>query len=296
MKMSRSLRVFEISIIRSEKLFNLFSQIVFFNTAEGLLLPADQKATSLFTLMILNSITYCLTYLHGLVTSTGLFARETVAGSSTVTHLSMTTVKYVLNWTKLVVFAVTVVSIGTALALGSTMEGFSPTPPYLALTGLYYITQEKTMASILPDLLARLSLPQIDMQEPVWADIILKTSSLVLAALTIVCSISLSRVKTALPCFIICFYLKARDIDLNCLNKLRKLESSVKRFPVVTASELREHDDVCSVCLGGMLRARKTWCGHIFHPACLAQALVSHSSCPLCKQDIPTWPMKTNIQ
>ena len=32
--------------------------------------------------------------------STGLFARETVAGSSTVTHLSMTTVKYVLNWTK----------------------------------------------------------------------------------------------------------------------------------------------------------------------------------------------------
>ena len=84
MKMSRSLKVFEGSIIRSEKLFNLISQviffqypdyfniyvdqIVFFNTAEALLLPLGQKATSLYTLMLFNSATYCLTYLHCLVT------------------------------------------------------------------------------------------------------------------------------------------------------------------------------------------------------------------------------------
>ena len=84
MKMSRSLKVFEGSIIRSEKLFNLISQviifwypayfniyvdqIVFFNTAEALLLPLGQKATSLYTLMLFNSASYCLTYLHCLVT------------------------------------------------------------------------------------------------------------------------------------------------------------------------------------------------------------------------------------
>ena len=168
MKMSKSLRVFESSIIRSEKLFNLISQvkhmhkikwfldsfflhstskgnhlwsvaiwnniqrtvlhisvskltkpfvfqIVFFNTSEALMLPPGQKATSLYTLMLFNSTTYCLTYLYSLVTrwynnsyepqntppllSKGYFSRERVAGSN-LTHLSMTTVKFVLEWTK----------------------------------------------------------------------------------------------------------------------------------------------------------------------------------------------------
>ena len=121
---------------------------------------------------------------------------------------------------------------------------------------------------------------------------------------------------------------------MSCLDKLRKLESSVRRcpmsypiscflefiswnffrrFPIVTAAELRKHNDVCSICLGEMARARKTWsvvhmlltsplpnkliiifrCGHIFHPTCLAKALDVVNACPVCKQDIPTWPMKT---
>ena len=129
---------------------------------------------------------------------------------------------------------------------------------------------------------------------------------------------------------------------MSCLDKLRKLESSVRRcpefqpisfflefiswnffrrFPRVTAAELRKHNDVCSICLGEMARARKTWsvvhmlltspptsthvfsfqsklivncrCGHIFHPTCLAKALDVVNACPVCKQDIPTWPMKT---
>ena len=67
---------------------------------------------------------------------------------------------------------------------------------------------------------------------------------------------------------------------MSCLDKLRKLESSVRRcpefqpisfflefiswnffrrFPRVTAAELRKHNDVCSICLGEMSRARKTW-------------------------------------
>jgi len=292
MKMSKSLKVFEGSIIRSEKLFNLISQIVFFNTAEALLLPSGQKATSLYTLMLFNSATYCLTYLHCLVTSKGFFSRERMAGSD-VTHLSMTTVKFVLEWTKLLVFLTTVVTMGAGLALGTTLGNFSPTPPYLALTWLYYLTMEPSMVACSPDLLSRLSVPQFDMQETVWAQIILKTSSLALSFLTVVLTLSLSKVKSALPCFIVCFYLKARDIDTTCLDKLRRLESSVKRFPTVSASELRAHNDVCSICLGEMARARKTWCGHIFHPTCLAKALNVVNSCPVCKQDIPTWPMKS---
>jgi len=292
MKMSKSLRVFESSIIRSEKLFNLISQIVFFNTAEALMLPPGQKATSLYTLMLFNSTTYCLTYLYSLVTSKGYFSRERVAGSN-LTHLSMTTVKFVLEWTKLLVFLTTVVTMGAGLALGTTLGDFSPTPPYLATTWLYYLTMEPSMVACLPSLLSRLNLPQFDMQESVWAQIIMKTSSLALAFFAVLLTLSVSRVKAALPCFIVCFYLKARDIDVSCLDKLRKLESSVRRFPTVTAAELRKHNDVCSICLGEMARARKTWCGHIFHPTCLAKALDVVNACPVCKQDIPTWPMKT---
>jgi hypothetical protein len=103
------------------------------------------------------------------------------------------------------------------------------------------------MVACLPDLLARLSLPQLDMQESVWAEIILKTSSLALAFLTIVLSVSISKVRSTVPCFLVCFYLKvvqalkggqpaqARDIDINCLEKLRRLEWTVRRWPVVPA-------------------------------------------------------------
>ena len=84
----------------------------------------------------------------------------------------------------------------------------------------------QSMVAYLPSLLSRLSLPQFDMQETVWAQIILKvgaatiqirlsqfhfqTSSLALAFLTIVLTLSLSKVKSALPCFIVCFYLKVQ--------------------------------------------------------------------------------------
>ena len=58
--------VLHISISKLTKPF-LF-QIVFFNTSEALMLPPGQKATSLYTLMLFNSTTYCLTYLYSLVT------------------------------------------------------------------------------------------------------------------------------------------------------------------------------------------------------------------------------------
>merc|ERR1711974_414606 len=119
----------------------------------------------------------------------GYFSRERMAGSE-VTHLSMTT-----EWTKLLVFLTTVVTMGSGLALGTTLGNFSPTPPYLALTWLYYLTMEPSMVACLPSLLSRLSLPQFDMQETVWAQIILKTSSLALAFLTVVLTLSLSKAK-----------------------------------------------------------------------------------------------------
>ena len=179
--------------------------------------------------------------------SKGYFSRERMAGSE-VTHLSMTTVKFVLEWTKvrgncflkgsleefmdictkqstlckcvygwkanmqLLVFLTTVVTMGTGMALGSTLgiehniqdDAFTTYilamnlihPPLatfllLRLTWLspgcttspwnrYVILFStllkswQSMVACLPSLLSRLSLPQFDMQETVWAQIILK--------------------------------------------------------------------------------------------------------------------------
>ena len=52
------------------------------------------------------------------------------------------------------------------------------------------------------------------MQEAVWAEILLKSCSLALAFLTIVLTLSVSKLKAALTCTIVCFYLKVQRARL----------------------------------------------------------------------------------
>ena len=54
----------------------------------------------------------------------------------------------------------------------------------------------------------------------------------------------------------------------------------------MSQAELKDHDDVCPICLTKMRGARRTFCGHMFHPLCLARALHSAPTCPLCKRTI----------
>eukprot|EP00090_Calanus_glacialis_P004348 TRINITY_DN13232_c0_g1_i1.p1 TRINITY_DN13232_c0_g1~~TRINITY_DN13232_c0_g1_i1.p1 ORF type:complete len:287 (-),score=91.33 TRINITY_DN13232_c0_g1_i1:45-905(-) len=286
MKISRSISVFEASFLKSEKLFTLISQIVFFHAAESAILPTGQKATSLFTLMLFNGLAYSLSYLHGVISNSSLGRLETVGTSSDVPHLAMSATKLTLEWTKLVVFFMTLVSISLALCLGVSMQGFSPSPCYLVITGLYFLTQEEMVVVNMPRLLVKLPSSVIEGEEAVWSPIILKGLSLLLSLTMVLLCTFYRKYKSGFTSFIICVYLKIRDLDINGFEKLRRLEKLVARFPLVSASDLSAHDDVCSICLSDMRRARRTYCGHIFHPVCLARALKTVSTCPVCKQNL----------
>ena len=130
---------------------------------------------------------------------------------------------------------------------------------------------------------------------------------------------------------------------MSCLDKLRKLESSVRRCPMIQPISFFSWHLVAEISFVDFpewlrqsfastttfaLFALEKWpeqekhgqlficcshhpapthtcfafqsklivffrCGHIFHPTCLAKALDVVNACPVCKQDIPTWPMKT---
>ena len=47
------------------------------------------------------------------------------------------------------------------------LQGFSPTPGYLAITGLYFLTQEEMVVASMPRLLARLPISVIEGEEAV---------------------------------------------------------------------------------------------------------------------------------
>ena len=83
----------------------------------------------------------------------------------------------------------TLVSISLALILGVSMQvmhriaissarylskGFSPSPGYLVITGLYFLTQEEMLVVNMPRLLVKLPSSVIEGEEAVWSPIILK--------------------------------------------------------------------------------------------------------------------------
>ena len=84
MSLSKTIRVFERSLIKSEKLFTLISevkssefkmnrwvkdllQIVFLQAAEVCLLASGQRAASLFTLVLYNCLIFSVNYVISIV-------------------------------------------------------------------------------------------------------------------------------------------------------------------------------------------------------------------------------------
>ena len=58
------------------------------------------------------------------------------------------------------------------------------------------------------------------------------------------------------------------------------------QFKSATYDELKDLDDVCSICLSAMKKARKTKCNHFFHGHCLRRCLKEKNSCPYCNQKL----------
>ena len=58
-----------------------------------------------------------------------------------------------------------------------TYQGFTPTPGYLVITGMYFLAQEELVVKNMPRLLVRLPTSAIEGEELVWSPIILKVKT-----------------------------------------------------------------------------------------------------------------------
>ena len=78
-----------------------------------------------------------------------------------------------------VVFFMTVVTTCLAGTLGASLQGFSPSPIYLLLTGTYFIVLEEKVTANMPRLLISASIPIMEGEEAVWSPIILKVLDII---------------------------------------------------------------------------------------------------------------------
>ncbi|XP_062568357.1 RING finger protein 145-like [Saccostrea cucullata] len=62
----------------------------------------------------------------------------------------------------------------------------------------------------------------------------------------------------------------------------RKAVRLVDALQTATEEQIRNHDDLCSICLCPMSYAKITNCGHFFHPTCLKKWMYVGHSCPHC--------------
>ncbi len=66
-------------------------------------------------------------------------------------------------------------------------------------------------------------------EEAVWAPILLRTLSLCLSLVLALGCTLVRKYKALFTLSLICVYLKYRDLNINALDKLRRLESTVSR-------------------------------------------------------------------
>ena len=219
---------------------------MFLQAAEGSLLAPGQKAASLFTLVLYNCVNYCLTYLHSLLTSSEAWRMETVAESSSVPHLAMSATKLTLEWTKFIVFFMTAVSVCIALVVGVSLQGLTFTPSYLLLSSLYYLSLEPRVVVLVTRALTDHPQEWWEGQETVYSSALLKTVSLTLSLVITIFSFFNLKYRAALTTLFICGYLKVyvtdvfiykqfyrfqyKDIKVNCMEKIHRLELKVSRY------------------------------------------------------------------
>lgn len=64
--------------------------------------------------------------------------------------------------------------------------------------------------------------------------------------------------------------------------KRRTAAHKIRSLPAATEEQLRENNDVCSICYQELQSACITQCNHFFHGVCLRKWLYVKDNCPLC--------------
>ena len=124
--------------------------------------------------------------------------------------------------------------------------------------------------------------------ESMYTPVILKALQVILSLIvTVPCFFLGNFFISIISC---CTNIRFKFVEFESENwiPLRNELQRIMAYRSAEKCELREHNDVCAVCLAPMHSARVTPCNHFFHAECLRRSLAeSAQRCPICKQDFP---------
>nr|XP_004502830.1 RING-H2 finger protein ATL74-like [Cicer arietinum] len=111
-----------------------------------------------------------------------------------------------------------------------------------------------------------------------------------------------SIVKFALKCIKGRFASETQDETIVHLASMSVKKSALNNIPVVvygsgTTTSFEAID--CPICLGEFMDGEKVRvllkCNHGFHVGCVDKWLLSHSSCPICRQSLVMYPTSSEV-
>ncbi|XP_047736286.1 uncharacterized protein LOC108681062 isoform X3 [Hyalella azteca] len=265
-------------------LTTLAKQMVFLSMCDKCLLPG-QNLASLYTLMFCSIVTYCIDYAEGLLTRQQWSLSVRIGGpTSSVRHLALSTTNIVLEWTKAVTFMTTFVFLLLMLGLEKGLNNYSPNAAYIFFSSMYWITTEKICRKYVLHFMVEKKFRFWDSLEELYVPLLLQLLQLCSMGLFIVPCLYLGywRLSIAGLVFARADFMKCRSLQLKHSAHLSELSA----FRRAEETELREHNDRCSVCLSCMTSARVTSCRHFYHAECLlriVRASQGRGRCPLCQ-------------
>ncbi|XP_058796779.1 uncharacterized protein LOC131667404 [Phymastichus coffea] len=276
----------ESSLLKMRNFSTLAEQLLFLMLADKLLLTPRQRTTCLYSLMFYNVLAYCIGYIRELLTKEDWVPYVTVTETSRIKHLAMSATKIVLEWTKAVTFAVTVVFTLIVFGLEQGLQNYKPTLAYTVTTWLYYMATEKVFVDMFPALLSFLEFEALESLELLYAPVILRLFTISTSTLFVVLLIPRAPWRFLFVATYLNIYLRTKELVQTYWAALYKEVGVLRRYRRASSDEIKKFDDVCAVCLSPMTLARVTPCQHLFHASCLRQCLKTSDACPICKREL----------
>ncbi|KAG7160514.1 uncharacterized protein LOC121876290 [Homarus americanus] len=276
---------FESLYMKRKNFSILVNQLVFFSICERLLLT-NQRLSSLYTLMFFNVAAYCVSYIKELVEREDWSMYINIARNSNVRHLALSTTKIVLEWTKAITFIITVVFMLLVFGLEKGLKNYSPTNGYLTITGIYFISTEKVFVDMFTLWLDNRKFDCFESMENFYCPAILISFQILLSSFITFLCIFTGNLRLAILCSFTNIRVKYRELSDGYIQPLQNELEALAGYRVATRSEVKDHDDVCAICLTPMTCARITPCQHFFHADCLRRCLKESNKCPICQYNI----------
>lgn len=277
-------KVIDTTLLNLEQLYTILSHVVYFQACEVVFLKGHQRATYLYTLMFYNVMSYCSKYAKEVYERKQWLPYVTITETSQVKHLGMSATKITLEWTKFLIFFLTMVFILLTIIFAQEVQGVHTSIPYLSCTFIFYLIQDDLFIELFTKWPLLTKIEKFECREALYGKLSLKIAAVILslAAHTSLLIVT-HQFKIFLFGIYINVYLRIKDMLYKEITILVQEEESVKKFRTANKSDISKFDDVCAICLGEMKSARETQCHHLFHDHCLSLAIKTSNFCPTCK-------------